>query len=77
MSFDLSIRSLKIWKSIWECVVHFTLSHTFKSVNVTLGLHSQPAPFYTFALVASPRLGLWKKGYIQVLQGPMSLESRS
>jgi hypothetical protein len=31
--------------------------------NVTLGLHSWPTPFQAFALVASPRLGLWHKRF--------------
>jgi len=37
-----------------------TFSHTFGNVNVTPGLHSQPAPFHAFALVMSPRLRQWQ-----------------
>jgi len=32
--------------------------HTIGNANVILRLHFWPAPFYVFALVASPRLGL-------------------
>jgi len=44
---------------MWECMGSFPhiLLH-FGSVNVTPMLHSQPAPFHAFALVASPRLRL-------------------
>jgi hypothetical protein len=31
-----------------------TLSRTFKNVNVTPGLHSQPAPFHAMSLVMNP-----------------------
>jgi len=71
MGFDPYNVSLKIWEStktptpnvgthlgMWR----FIPSHSptlLRAWNVTLGLLSWPAPLQTFALVASPKLGLW------------------
>jgi hypothetical protein len=40
--------------SVWAHSL--TLSHTSKSVNVIIGLHSWPAPFHALVLVMNPRL---------------------
>jgi len=70
MGFDPYNHSLKIWKSIGtptpKVGVHlgvwcFIPSHSptlLGTWNVTPGFPSLPAPSQTFALVASPRLGL-------------------
>ncbi len=72
MSFDIWNRSLKIWESTetptLKVGVHlgvrgFNPSHssTFpKAWDVTPRLPSWPAPLQAFALVMSPRLGLWQ-----------------
>jgi hypothetical protein len=63
MSFDPSNHCLNIQNSIRTHSL--TLSRIVKSVNIpknvnmTPGLHSWPAPFHAFALVASPKLGSW------------------
>jgi hypothetical protein len=71
MGFDPYNYPLKIQKSIETPipkvgahlgVCEFIPSHspTFLGAwNVTLGLHSWPAPLKALALVASPMLGLW------------------
>jgi hypothetical protein len=72
MNFDPWNHSLKIHDSIGiptsKVGVHLgvvgsfpnTLTHTPKNENVIHGLHSWPAPFHAFALVASPRLRSWQ-----------------
>jgi hypothetical protein len=47
-------------RNVW--VPSLALSCTPKSVNVTLRLHSQLAPFHAFALVTNLRLGSWHVG---------------
>ncbi len=70
MGFDPCNCSLEVWESIRtptpKVGVHlevwsFILSHSptlLGACNVTLRLHSWPAPLQTLALVASPRLRL-------------------
>ncbi len=52
----------KMWAHLGMC--GFILLHSptlLWAWTMTLGFHSWPTPFQAFALVASPRLGLWHK----------------
>jgi hypothetical protein len=47
------------WELTWECEDSYFLAFS-GAWNVTLRIHTWPAPSQALALVTSPRLGLWQ-----------------